>query len=87
MQKKVKEKHIKTNTNPPPIPWENTFWDWQAIDANGAICIYKEKPTQGLQVWVPVSQAWRYTSIALYDPPRDFTKCIWKRPEKDQKKS
>ena len=71
------------NTTEPPIPWEETFWDWQAIDANGAVCLFKEKPTQGLRIWVPVSQAWLWKHTA--EKPADFTKCIWQRPKKNSK--
>jgi len=67
------------NSNHPPIPWDKTFWDWQAIDADGSVCTYAQKPTQGLRIWVPVCQAWMKKQRV--DPPTDFTKCIWQRPQ------
>ena len=71
------------NTTTPPIPWDKTFWDWQAIDADGSVCFFREKPTQGLEKWIPVSQAWTYVWTVV-ERPSDFTKCIWQRPKNEK---
>ena len=69
------------NTTPPPIPWEDTFWDWQAIDADGVVGIYQDKPVKGLTMWIPVS-TWIRMRVA--EEPRDFTKCLWQRPQNEK---
>ena len=63
-----------------PIRWRWIDYDWQAIDANGTIGIYKEKPKAGNVNWIPANQ--EYQLLHKGNRPWNFRECIWERPKK-----
>jgi hypothetical protein len=64
----------------PPIAWKKTAWSWQAIDADGSIYTFKEKPTCTADGWQSHNPAW-CMEWGKRKPPKDFTKCLWERPK------
>jgi len=64
-----------------PLNWDKLpiNYRWIAIDANGEIYAYKNKPKiLDDSYWINVQDFWFKGKT---DPPADFKKCLWKRPK------
>ncbi|NBO22924.1 hypothetical protein EBU94_06270 [bacterium] len=65
-----------------PVNWEDVPLDhnWVAIDGNGDIWTYKNKPYVNGMEWRTYDHNW--TSISTEGLPRDdFMKCLWEHPK------
>jgi len=75
------------------IDWHSIHprFKWVAIDENGKIYAYVDKPKLGITVlfggvWVYSNDGIRTTTfIGKTTPPDDFTKCLYERPTMDEK--
>ncbi len=74
-ESKIKNKHGLM----PPIPWEKTMYDWQAIQPDGSVYVYGKKPIKGIDLWFNSDSNWDL--VAKVNPPKDFSKCLWKHPK------
>ena len=70
-----------------PIVWSNLrlYHQWVAIDANGELWAFPEKPEidKASRRWIPASSICTY--ICDVNPPADFTQCIWQRDKIESK--
>jgi hypothetical protein len=63
-----------------PVSWEeiDPDFNWVALDWNGDICAYAERPL--------LSRAWhaatfRCKRLKTTEPLKDYSLCLWKRPK------
>ena len=75
-----------------PIDWNkiNSEFDWVAIDENGYVYAYPDKPSFirlsggiGIGEWMPESGQYSLITESLIPnyKPVDATKCLWRRPK------
>jgi hypothetical protein len=64
-----------------PVSWQDVHWyyKWLAIDADGEVWAYKNKPISKGQTWR--SKDYYFGFLGKKSLPIDFTKCLWQRPE------
>ena len=66
-----------------PVNWDEqpSHCNWIAIDTNGDIYAYENKPKvlSDSQHWKAVDYNFWYKGET--SPPADFTQCLWKRPK------
>ncbi len=54
-----------------------SYYRWIAIDANGEVYAYENKPRVANGTWNAVD--FYFWQVGETSQPNDFTKCLWKR--------
>jgi hypothetical protein len=75
---------IKGNGPKCPLNWDKlpTNYRWLAVDADGEIYAYENKPrVMGRPYWRAIDREFWF--LGKTNPPESFRQCLWQRPKSE----